>query len=345
MLSCQERLVESQLRIDYNQTGFAIAVLFSGDFESQYQIKLKGKKSSVLGEFILNRDEIIFTPIIPFSVGENYEVFKNGKLYKEFSISKPENQIQPKVIAIHPYNDTVPENLLKMYFVFSKPMQQSQPILNFITVTNCLTNKTEDIFLSLENELWNTDHTELTLWLDPGRIKQGLIPNEKLGIPIKKDNIYEIKISKKLTDAEGVELDKEYIKKIIVSERDTKSPSVNNWKLTIPQERTKAPLKIVFNESLDAFLAQETIQVFLDENKLIKGEFKLSKKATSILFVPNVLWKKGRYKIVIESRLEDLSGNNLNRLFETDLQAKQSYRTSKTKVIEFVIQSSFSLKN
>ena len=32
-------------------------------------------------------------------------------------------------------------------------------------------------FLDLQPELWNDDATELTLWLDPGRIKLDLIPN------------------------------------------------------------------------------------------------------------------------------------------------------------------------
>ena len=37
----------------------------------------------------------------------------------------------------------------------------------------------KSIFLELENELWNPEHTQLTLWLDPGRIKRDLIPNQR----------------------------------------------------------------------------------------------------------------------------------------------------------------------
>ena len=71
-------------------------------------------------------------------------------------------------------------------------MQEVRNSLEYIKVINLNTQKEEDIFLTLETELWNADHTELTLWLDPGRIKKDLIPNQKLGIPIKNGNSYEL---------------------------------------------------------------------------------------------------------------------------------------------------------
>tara|TARA_R110002073_G_scaffold128999_3_gene275090 strand:+ start:46635 stop:47723 length:1089 start_codon:yes stop_codon:yes gene_type:complete len=324
--------------LSYSENGSAISVVFSGKPDAGYQIKLKGKGSSIFGELAVKNGENIFTPIIPFSAGESYEIYKDDVLYLSFSVPKLENQVRPKLISIYPAIDTVPENLLKMYFVFSKPMQQSQSFLDFITITNKETNKIENIFLPLENELWNTDHTELTLWLDPGRIKKDLIPNKELGIPVKKGNTYEITIPASLTDADGVALGKDYQKTIVVGERDAKSPSISKWELTIPQENTKEALGISFQESLDAMLSQETIQIVTDKNKIIDGGFMLSKKATSILFVPKVLWKKGAYKIVIESKLEDLAGNNLNRLFDTDLSKNEKVSTSKTKEISFTIQ-------
>lgn len=337
LFSCHKWL-EPIVGVAYSENGSAKSVFFSGQPDARYQIKLKGKEHSIFGEFAVRNNENIFTPIIPFSAGESYEIYKDELLYLTFSVPKKENQIRPKLIAIHPKIDTVPENLLKMYFVFSKPMQQSQSFLDFITVTNRETNNTEKIFLPLENELWNTDHTELTLWLDPGRIKKDLIPNKELGIPVKKGNAYEITILNNLSDAEGVELGKDYQKTIVVGSRDAQSPSTSKWELTLPQENTKEALGISFDESLDAMLAQETIQIVNDKNKTIDGGFMLSKKATSILFVPKVLWKKGKYTIVIESRLEDLAGNNLNRLFDTDLSKNEKMSTSKTKEISFMIR-------
>jgi hypothetical protein len=44
------------------------------------------------------------------------------------------------------------------------------------------------------------------------------------------------------------------------------------------------------------------------------------KEEESILyFVPPVAWKRGTYILETESRLEDMAGNNLNRLFDVDL--------------------------
>ena len=312
------------------------------DKNSDYKVILKGDNNQqpVLGIYKKNGSRFTFTPIIPFNAGQSYEVIEDGNDYLEFTVEKELKQEREatKLLKIYPEVDTVPENLLKMYFTFSKPIQQSEQFLDFVTVFDQKTKEPLKIFLPLENELWNKDHTEITLWLDPGRIKQDLIPNKELGKPIINRKTYEIVLLNTLRDADGERINQEYRKIITVAERDGKKPTINDWELTIPAKNTKESIGISFGEALDANMLTETIQVFTIDNVLIDGNFLTSKKSNSTLFVPKELWKQGNYKVVIDSKQEDLAGNNFNRLFDTDLQAKKSLKPSATQEILFTVE-------
>ncbi len=51
---------------------------------------------------------------------------------------------------------------------------------------------------------------------------------------------------------------------------------------------------------------------------------------TGFLFTPEKPWETGLYKLQVESRLADLAGNNLNRLFDVDLQSRKSIKSSQS---------------
>ncbi|QMU64954.1 MAG: hypothetical protein GKR88_12080 [Flavobacteriaceae bacterium] len=339
LISCITKEKDSAFLIRYEH-GTATHIDFKiDDKKANYTVVLKGiKNQAIIGNSELDGYSITFKPIIPFTAGESYEILKDGIVFITFSIKAISENIKPKVLTIYPTTDSVPENLLKMHFVFSKPMQQSEPFLDFIRVINNDTKEVSNPFLPLENELWNKDHTEITLWLDPGRIKQDLIPNKKSGIPIKKGNTYEIVILNNLRDAEGISLGKNYNKTIRVKKRDRKQPSVENWKLNLPKPETKSPLGIYFDEPLDITLVKEMIQVLNDKNELAQGNFVLTEGDKNIFFTPIKNWKRGKYILLIDSKLEDLAGNNLNRLFDTDLQLPHAKNRSISKQIQFVIQ-------
>ena len=83
-------------------------------------------------------------------------------------------------MAIYPTQDTVPENLLKIYLQFSKPMREGQALRHIELLKNNR-DTLPGVFLDLQPELWNVDRTTLTVWLDPGRIKRDLQPNGPIG--------------------------------------------------------------------------------------------------------------------------------------------------------------------
>jgi len=339
IIACQQNTSTSSYSIDYENTS-AISIRFqTKNSEQPYKVVLKGKQTPILGDFNLVSQHMVFTPIVPFTKGISYQILNaNNDVLIDFTIEDTTPLESPQLVGIYPTLDTVPENLLKMYFVFSKPMQQLGNVSKYIRVFNKTENKEDDIFLFLESELWNVDHTELTLWLDPGRIKKDLIPNKQRGIPIKEGQVYVITVHKSFTDKNGQALQKDATKEFRVVSRDEQKPSVQNWQISVPSPETKEALGISFDEALDVMLIEDMIQVYSADKTPVKGTFLTAKKGNNTLFVPNQLWKKGRYTLSIDSKLEDLAGNNLHRLFDTDLSKGEKTDTSAFKTLSFIVQ-------
>ncbi|KKN12130.1 hypothetical protein LCGC14_1019590 [marine sediment metagenome] len=293
-------------------------------------IYMKGEiATAVLGTFDASAAKILFTPAVPFTPGQDYEVREAGQKLSDFSIPAKTVALAPKIMGIYPAQDSVPENLLKIYVHFSQPMQYVGSALDFIKVYNTTEDKEESIFLALETELWNRRHDRLTLWLDPGRIKTDLIPNRELGLPLKEGNAYTITIDRKWKTAAGQELTETYRKQWIVTAPDTRKPDVENWKLDAPSSNSMKPLTIHFDEALDHELAQESIGIYGLDGKPIPGKRKLNKWGSTLHFTPSKSWKKGNYEIVVDPKLEDFAGNSLHRLFDENL--GNSTRTNEDK--------------
>ncbi len=336
--SCKQEENVTNINIHYEDNR-GVSLHFKGTNNAKYQIVTKENATvSILGELHAEEDAITFTPVIPFTNNTDYQILLDGTIVGAFHIKKDQPDTTPRITAIYPKLDTVPENLLKMYITFSEPMQEVHSALDFIEVTDLTTQEKTNIFLPLETELWNTDHTELTLWLDPGRIKKDLIPNKELGIPIKEGHSYAVRIKSDWESAQGISLGKMVEKKIVVGSRDAQMPSESDWKLTIPTINSKEALGIAFGEPLDAMLFEKNIHIEDTNNQMVEGSFLTMGAPNSTLFIPKERWKKGNYKLVINSSMEDLAGNNMNRLFDTDLQQRKTTKDTKTKAIDFTIQ-------
>jgi len=303
---------------------------------TDYKVYLEGElTTAMLGNFVLKHDSIVFEPVVPLSYELKYQLFYNNKVVDNFVINRLEDAVKPELSNIFPSTDTLPENLLKMYLIFSKPMQQVENMMTYINVKNISTNNQESIFLKLENELWNKEHTMVTLWLDPGRIKTDLIPNKTLGLPIKNGNSYELVISDALRDADGNGLKNSVKKQFYVSKRDNNKPLVKNWELVqIPKINTNDELVIDFNESLDAILAKETVQIKYND-AIVEGDFMLEQNERILKFTPKNFWSSGSYTVLVDTKLEDLAGNNLTRLFDMDV--KSDKNDNKTMINNYLV--------
>jgi len=284
-------------------------------------------RTAILGDYQQAEDGIIFKPLIPFTSGLTYEVSVAGKTIGKIEIPMPIHTDLPALTAIYPTQDTLPENLLKFYFEFSHPMREGQA-LKYITLLKNGTDTVWGTFLDLQPELWNKDYTLLTLWLDPGRIKRDLQPNQKLGVPLVHATSYTLIVNSGWADTRAVVIAEDFSKNFFVAARDSIRPDLKRWSLKTPNPNTTDPLIILFNESLDRILSSEAMRILSADGTPVNGQIELKNEEAVLEFTPESSWSKGTYVIECEKRLEDLAGNNLNRLFDRDItkDAEQSMK-------------------
>jgi len=307
--------------------------------ESDLQVRLvEGSNSvSILGSYKYNDADIVFEPVIPFSRGLHYEVFYKDKSIGIVEVPLADISEASILEEIYPTADTLPENLLKIYLQFSKPMRTGESE-KYITIIKNEKDTVSGVFLNLDPELWNEDRTVLTVWLDPGRIKRDLIPNLTLGAPLVNHTKYSIAVSENWLNAQGLKLEENFVKTFFVSERDSLSPDITNWALELPRSGSNDPLKVYLKESLDYFLLNETIQLLDEKNNVLPVEINVRDKERYVDFIPTNKWAAGQYTIQVQSRLEDLAGNNLNRPFDRDVTKKNYLNPDKLQSISFVIE-------
>lgn len=292
--------------------------------DKDLQVRLENTSAgAILGGYTTGENNFIFTPLVPFTRGLTYEIkFKNKHIGKvEIPLANASDA--PSLFAIYPSQDTLPENLLKIYFQFSRPMREGES-QHHIALLNDQNDTLRDVFLNLQPELWNNERTALTLWLDPGRIKRDLIPNQQMGNPLRKGQRYTLMVSANWKDVQGLSLTQAYKHHFIVGPRDSISPDPLQWRiLNLPFANTIQPLLISTGESLDFFLLKEAIRILDEKGKPINGKLEISNEETTVTFIPSNRWLTGRYRLQVESRLEDLAGNNLNKVFDRDIRLQQ----------------------
>jgi len=272
----------------------------------------------ILGAYKISPGKIVFEPILPFSEELPYHVVFGDSVFFEFQIDRPSSRPKTRLLDIYPSADTVPANLLKMYLRFSESMREGE-IYERVHISGNEGHKIKDPFVRLQPELWDSDAQRITLWIDPGRVKRFLGSREAYGPVIKEGLNYRLFVDPEMKDSFGHALDSLYEKQYYVETADRKKPEISNWKLTAPPAFSIEPMKIEFNEIMDLSTTQNSFSVWNSENEILKGQVKVGSNEKSWWFVPNSIWKQGVYRIRVLSSLEDLAGNNLNRVFERDL--------------------------
>jgi hypothetical protein len=280
-------------------------------------VRKTGDTTRILGDY-RSDNGIVFEPLLPFVRGSSYEISYRNDRIQNFTIPAGEPGAVPALLAIYPKQDTLPVNLLKLYLQFSQPMRESVSD-QYIRLIRNGTDTLQDAFLNLQPELWNEDRTVLTIWFDPGRIKRDLQPNQRMGAPLEEGARYRVYISGSWQDAQGIALGKSGSNDFIAGSRDSISPEPAGWVIHFPRQGSTDPLVIRLTEPLDHFLLEESIQVADQKGNKIKGKVATLDNDTRVQFVPAVNWLPGGYQVIIDPKLEDLAGNNLNKPFDRDV--------------------------
>lgn len=333
LISCEQQKEQTVVNWD---NGKAVSVSIKRTLltsDSTPDIRVRGNEYSVSGKAETEWDIIRFTPDVPFERGLSYDIYSGKSRVFSFSIMVNKTATIPKVVASFPSCDSIPENLLKIYLVFDQPMMEGRAY-NFIHLTNHSTGDTiEGAFLDLQPELWSEDEKTLTLWLDPGRIKKDLIPNKTLGTVLTSNTWYELTVSPGWKSKSGQAMHDDYRRIFITKNSDSRKPDVATWKIT-----TGDNLIVDLHDNLDWSLLNSAITVWRGED-MVPGTISVEACQTGFRFIPESPMTPGEYRLEVESRLEDLAGNNLNRLFETDVtESKTGSENKSVYTLEFTVR-------
>lgn len=287
-------------------------------------VKNEGTKYSsnaVQGRYTIENGYLVFSPYFPFEKGMAYVVrTKNAVLdsnytYQSFQVGKKQPVDKAEVVSIYPSANELPENLLRFYFYFNTPMKKGQA-LKHLQLIDSMGNIDNHAFMEFKQELWSADGKRLTILFDPGRIKRGVSTNMELGPALLEGKRYTLDISGDWEDVYGQKLTIKTIKEFVVGKAYRHQIKVNELEIQKPEANSDDTLSIFFDRIVDHALVQSMIRIE-DENKnLIVGYWETSEEEKTIQFIPEKTWKKGSYQIIMDSSMEDVSGNNLNNLLD-----------------------------
>ena len=266
---------------------------------------------------------LVFTPRFPLAAGMRFRV-----VYRASANAPPQTQLidtpalparPPALVeAIFPSVGVLPENQLKLYLQFSRPMSRGEAYQR-IRLLTASGEQIEDPFLELEQELWDPSGRRLTLLFDPGRVKRALLPNEQVGPPLRQGGSYRLEVDSAWPDAQGRPLGADGLKEFRVGPPDAEQPSVSTWRLEPPAAGTRDPLDVSFPEPLDRALLDSALEVRTLAEEPVAGRVSIGQGETQWRFVPDIPWAAGVYVLRAASVLEDLAGNSLARPFEVDV--------------------------
>ena len=277
------------------------------------------------GRFLVQDGAIWFTPRFPFADGVSYSLLvgsagdTGGAELWELRRPTLEASATTEVVAIYPTATELPVNLLRVYVHFSSPMSEGCAE-SAITVTREDTGETlDDVFLPPEPELWDPERARLTMLLDPGRIKRGLVPNLEFGYPLVEGTTVRISVDPAFRDAAGQPLragaERSY--RIGPALRSRIDPTA--WRFHTPAAGSRAPLLVEFDRPLDHGLLQHCLSVRDEAGRNVGGVSEIGVGERNWSFTPDVPWKTGEHQLVVEPRLEDVAGNSPTRVFDRDV--------------------------
>ena len=277
----------------------------------------------IQGNFSMVENKLVFKPYFPFEHGLTYVIrLKKANSeafsYVPFQIGEKEKVDQAKLLSIFPTTDLLPENLLRFYFYFQTPMKQEEA-LKHIKLIDEEGNVDDHAFMKFKEELWSNDGKRLTLLFDPGRIKRGVSTNMKQGPSLEDGQRYHLNISGEWQDVYGQSLVQNTRKAIRVVEAYRKKMNLNEWVVSEPKSGGLDKLTIEFDRIIDHALIQSMMQVRDDSDNRVEGHWKIQNSEQQVQFVPQNRWQKGSYKIMFDTHLEDVSGNNLQNLLDHNI--------------------------
>src|SRR5262245_21611194 len=150
----------------------------------------------IFGKHRREGNQLTLTPRYALAHGHTYRatLVVSAKLTATAEYRVPaRKETTPAVVErIYPTADVLPANQLKFYIYFSKPMREGEAIFERIAILDEHGKPVEDPWR--RTELWTADAKRFSLWIHPGRIKNGVNLREEFGPVLEPNKAYTLVI-------------------------------------------------------------------------------------------------------------------------------------------------------
>jgi hypothetical protein len=276
-----------------------------------------GSAPPMAGTLVPDGGDVCFVPRFGFVAGTAYTVTSQGTVLA--TLTRPARDVPPSagVAAIHPTVDVVPRNLLRCYVSFTAPMSEGDAARHVRLVDNT-GDPLPHALLPTEYELWNADHTRLTVLLDPARIKRGLAGHRSAGYPLRSGERVRLVVDAGFRDATGTSLvagaERSY--RVGADLRGHVDPVA--WHLDVPSAGSREPLVVAFGRPLDSALLGRCLRVVGPDGP-VAGAATAEDGERVWRLTPALPWPVGGHRLLVDPVLEDVAGNAVGRVFDRDL--------------------------
>lgn len=275
----------------------------------------------MLGDYERQGSRIVFSPRFRPSPGLRMRaVFRppGGSPIERTFIQAAAAQVRDaaKVIAIHPASDVLPENQLKLYVEFSKPMTRGVA-WEHVRLFDEDGREVARPFVEIDEELWDPEGRRLTVLFDPGRIKRGLGENMESGAPLTVGKTFTLSVKDGWRDADGAPLAATVSKRFKVGPAERRPVTPALWRIETPKPGGRDPLVVHFDRPLDHALLQHVLSV-RRAGEALAGSATSADQDRRWVFVPDRPWRAGDHALQADMSLEDLAGNRIGRSFDVD---------------------------
>jgi hypothetical protein len=239
-----------------------------------------------------------FVPAFPFAAGTTYAVLdRAGEGWTERARFSgpvaPQREIE--VLAIEPGVAEVPENLLRFAVTFSAPVQEGGVRVRLLGADG------SELPGLLDLELWDRSRRRLTVLLEPGRIKRGLVPNLEAGPALQAGSSVTFAVDADLASARRSFT----VRPPVRSRVDPAS-----WRVDWPGGGLD-DLVVTFDRPMDRALVARCLTA------TTPGRAALDVHGLRWSWRPSEPWREPA--LHVDPDLEDLAGNSVRRVFDRDL--------------------------
>lgn len=257
---------------------------------------------------------LIVQPRFALKAGANYELTVADETLR-IALPAPE-ATTPRLVGFAPSQAVIPANTLRLYLHFSEPMARGQlrEMVSLVTVGG---TPVASPFLSLQTELWDPSQTRATLLLDPGRIKQGVGPNVAGGAPLQEGQSYRLSVSPEMRSAAGRALGSLASVAFRVGPPERRAIAPEIWEILAPAAGSHAPLSLAFDRIMDSGAALRLITLHGPDGQPAQGQITSDGGGWSL--IPDSPWQVGSYSLIVDPKLEDISGNTIGAPFDAAL--------------------------